>query len=580
MKLLLRPVTTAMALLLGISSFSQSYLIFYDHYQKPAGVKVLVEGRTESFKLDGNMPDYLQFQGNDSYSDIFNEGSDGNLASGQTRDEVLEYMEPGVLPEADLIRDAAYTHDGSRIAVICQHSGNIFFYDSQTYEVLHITDVGTGPIDLCLTMDRAYVACLYSKEIYVIDLDDYTVSDIVDLDRQPSQVEVSPDGSIIYVAFPSFIDGSVAAFSASTHELLFERPELFIHHYGYYGHNGRSYYMYYRFCLSADGMYLTGTSDPGTVVIFDGTTGAEALRYDDRFFCGFNTSSTGDTLYLLTLTDDDVIILYRLRSDDFTKIDSISRPVSDVYFGQDDLAVSGDGNRVLTQDSWNDAYLLFDFETMGSSAFPANAFLTQIINISYDRKYAICHSESGLKLFDMDDPGFLSSYQCIMGHFGTPSTSSYRFLSPSDLFAFENVTNRNEKFNVIDFQDPDAIILDTCIIASELPEADMTTRACLSGDGKKIVSANFLSANVSVIDMNTQTLENLPEFDNIWIVTPIPGSEDVLLSGQTAATYDMAFTSDSRRACVASASNISPIIYLDGADSYIENELMSISGHD
>ena len=429
------------------------------------------------------------------------------------------------------------------------------------------------------------------------------------------------------------------------------------------------------------------------------------LVYEDRYFCGFNASSTGDTLYLLTITDDEMIILYRLQSDDLSKIDSIPRPIADMYFGQDDLAVSSDGNRVLTQDTWNNTYLLFDFETMNSTAYPANALFTQIINSSYDRKYAICQTEHGIKLFDMDNPGFIDSYQQITGYFGTTSANTYKFLAPVNHFSFENITNRNEKFYIIDFQAPGNITLDTCIIAGELPEADMTTRACLSGDGKKIVSANFLSANVSMIDRNTQALENILDIDNIWIVTPIPGSEDVLLSGRPAAstylfdtksatiektisvsqawsvtvsqdgqfaymiditgmlfkvaldgenthivgyvdvdfyqnqlliidlinpleyqpttrpglspdgkwllasahdnslgpvmhmvntetmkiekslpignraTYDMAFTSDSRRACVASFSNIAPIIYLDGANSSVENEIISISGN-
>lgn len=700
-----RPVILTMAVLFGISSFSQSYRIFYDHHNHPAGIKVSVDGRTENIKLGGNLPDRLTFPGKNNSIDILLDGSDGTLMTGETTDDILEFIEPGMLPEGDLIRDAAYTPDGSRIAVIYQHSDNIFFYDSQTYEVLHITDIGTGPIDLDLSMDHAYVACLYSKEIYVIDLDDYTISDILALDRPPSQVEVSPDGSVIYVAFPSFLDGSVAAYSASTHELLFECPELFIHHYGYHGHNGRIYYQYYRFCLSDDGNYLTGTSDPGMVVIYDALTGDEALAYNDRFFCGFNASSTGDTLYLLTVTDDEMIILYRLRSDDLTKIDSISKPYVDVYFGQDDLAVSADGHRVLTQDSWNNTYLLFDFVTMSSSAYPANALFTQIIHMSYDRKYAICQSESGLKLFDMDSPGFISSYPLSTGYFGTASTNSHKFLAPDNHLSFENISNRNEEFYIIDFQDPDAILLDTSIIAGVLPEADMTTRACLSGDGRKIVSANFLSANVSLIDKNTQSLENIHDMDNIWVVTPIPGSEDVLLSGLSAAatylydtksatiektisvsqawsvtvssdgqfayaiditgmlfqialdnenthvhgyvdvdfyenrlfiidltnpleckpstkpglspdgkwllasaqdnsqgplmhivntetmtiekslpvgnkaTYDMAFTGDSRRACVASASDIAQIIYLDGANSYVENEVFSISGY-
>lgn len=48
MNLLLRPLTMALALFLGVSSFSWSYRIFYDHYQNPAGVKVVVDGRLKA----------------------------------------------------------------------------------------------------------------------------------------------------------------------------------------------------------------------------------------------------------------------------------------------------------------------------------------------------------------------------------------------------------------------------------------------------------------------------------------------------------------------------------------------------
>ncbi len=705
MKLHLRPLILTVAILLGNSSFAQSYRIFYDHHQKPAGIQVSVNGITERIKLGENMPDRLTLTGENHSTDILIQGTTAGRESGQVVDEILEFIEPGSLPEADLIRDAAYTPDGSRIAVIYQHSGNIVFYDSQTYEVLHMTDIGAGPIDLDMGMDHAYVACLYSKEIYVIDLNDYSVSDVLALDRQPSQVEVSPDGSIVYVAFPSFMDGSVAAYSTATHELLFERPELFIHHYGYNGFNGRKYYQYYRFSLSDDGNYLTGTSDPGNVVIFDAKTGAGLSWWNDRYFCGFNTSVTGDTLYLLTLDDNDMIYLYRLRADDLTRIDSILRPVSEMYFGQDDLAVSSDGNRVLTQDTWNDEYLLFDFMTMSSSDYPVYSLLIQTINMSHDRKFAICQSESALSIFDMDNPGFISDYNNSTGYFGTASTVSYKYLAPTFQLIPNNIYYRNEEFYVIDFQDPESIVPDTCMIAGALPEADMTTGACLSGDGKKLVSANFLSANVSLIDFNTHALENMFDMDNISTVTPIPGSEDVLLSGPAAdltylfntknaiiektisvsqawsvtvsadgqyayaidvtgmlfkialdnanthiegyvdvhfyqnellildwtdplesrprtkpglspdgkwllasaqdnilgpvmhivdtetmtivrslpianrATYDMAFTGDSKRACVASASHIAQIIYLDGADSYVENAAVSATGN-
>lgn len=690
---------------LHLSTNAQSYRIFFDRHHQPSGIKVSVNGITESFRPGDHLPDHIQLQDMHASPGLITGDKDGTPGPGRPLTNSLENLEPGLLPEADLVRDAAYTPDGGRIAVIYQQSGNIIFYDAETYDVLHIVEVGPGPTDLDLTMDRAFVACNQAREIYVIDLDDYSVSDVLPLDRRPSQVEASPDGSILYVAFPSYMDGSVAAYSAATHELLFECPELFIHHYGYNGHNGRKYYRYYRFILSDDGNFLTGTSDPGTVIIYNAKTGVEALRYEDRYFCGFNTSSTGDTLYLLTVTDDDMIIMYRLRSDDLSKIDSIQRPVADMYFGQDDLAVSGDGNRVLTQDTWNNNYLLFDFEMLNSTAYPANALFTQIINTTYDRKYAICQTENKIKLFDMDNPGFTGTYLQITGYFGAPSTTSYKFLAPVSHFSYENITSRDEKFYIIDFQDPVNILPDTMIIAGELPEADLTHRACLSGDGKKFVSANFLSANVSLIDRNTQALENMLDIDNVWIVTPIPGSEDVLLSGQSAAstylfdtksatiektiyvsqawsvtvsqdgkfaymidvtgmlfkvalegenthiegyvdvdfyqnrlliidlvnpleylpmtkpglspdgkwllasaqdnnlgpvmqivntetmkiekslpignraTYDMAFTGDSRRACVAHATGFATIIYIDGADSYVENQVSSTSGN-
>ncbi len=696
---------SAVALLLGLSSFAQSYRLFLDHHLKPAGIKVFESGVTEHFKFGESTPYHLTLPGKNNSIDVVIQESRDCQEPEQYTSESLQYIEPGLLPEADLIRDAAYTPDGDRIAVIYQHSGNIAFYDSQTYEVLNVTDLGIGPIDLVLGTDHAYVACRYSKEIYMINLNDYSISGILTLDRQPSQIEVSPDESVLYIAFPSYMDGSVAAYSASSHELLFELPELFIHHFGYYGFNGRMYYQYYRFCLSEDGNFLTGTSDLGTVIIFNAKTGLEMLRWNDRFFCGFSTSVTSDTLYLLSLDDDDLIYLYRLQANDFTKIDSITRPVSEMYFGQDDLAVSGDGNRVLTQDSWNDAYLLFDFTSMSTSAYSVNSFLLQLINMSYDRKYTFCQNESTIKIFDMDNPGFISTFGHSAGYFGMASTVSYKYLTPTNQFVLNNSYYRFDEFCVIDFQYPNSIGIDTCLIAGALPEADMTTAACLSGDGIKLVSANFLSANVSLIDVNTQELENMFDIDNISTVTPIPGSVDVLLSGPVSdatylfntknafiektinvsqawsvtvsedgqyayaidvtgmlfkialdnenthlegyvdvnffqnnllimdltdpleskprtkpglspdgkwllastqdniqgplmhivetesmtilkslpignkATYDMAFTGDSRRACVASGSNIAQIIYLDGVSSYVESEVISNSGN-
>jgi WD40 repeat protein len=109
---------------------------------------------------------------------IFYDDDDFDIYTDSEPDHDLEMIEPGVKPEGDMIRDAAFSPDGSLFAVIYQHSGNIYFYDSHTFEVLNIQHVGDGPIDISMTTDKAYVCCLYSRELYILSLTDFAVIDL------------------------------------------------------------------------------------------------------------------------------------------------------------------------------------------------------------------------------------------------------------------------------------------------------------------------------------------------------------------------------------------------------------------
>jgi DNA-binding beta-propeller fold protein YncE len=683
-----------------LSSYSQHYKLFFNSKGKPIAAKVLIDSETQRIELNIEGQDIWKFTGKEKNVQIFYDEDDFNRYTDSEPDYDLELIEPGVKPEGDMIRDAAFSPDGSLFAVIYQHSGNIYFYDSHTFEVLNIQDVGDGPIDISLTTDKAYVCCLYSRELYILSLTDFAIIDVLEFSDKPSQIEVSPDGSIFYIGFPTYMNGFVSAYSADTHEFLYEITSAFIHHYGLYGNTGRVFYRYYRFSISPDGNYLVCSNDQGLPAIYNALNGQESFVFDDCGFIAYNASITGDTLFILSCTDE-LATLYRLNASDLKKIDSITRPV-DMFLGPGDLAVSSDGQRVLTQDTWNEVDILFDFSTMSTMEFPANILFEQSVFNSFDREYAICQSDLSLEIFDMDNPGFISSINDWIGYFGAAFPGEYKFLYPLNIDFFQNTYYKDEKFCIADFQNPSSIIIDTCIVAGSLPEADLTNSACLSGDGQKIISANFLSGNVSVIDRANHMLEDLFELDNVLRVTAVPESNYVLLSGfysphtylfnvennvieqeipvsspwavnvsfdgeyayindnsgmlfkvvldgsnthvagyfpvyfhgsqfhigggyhefflttkpglspdgelllvsriynvpgpemqlintetmqivkvlslNDEATYDIAFTSDSKRACIISCTNIAQIIYLDGANSFVESNIVSVSG--
>jgi len=512
-------------------SFAQTHKLLFDRSGRPAAACFIIDDSVSKFRIDPTMEMEWNFDHNNGiqYSLIY---SPTYLSC--TNSAVLNPLtgfEPGVLPEGDLISDAAFTPDGEKIVVIGKHSNNVFFYDASDYRLIEITEVGEGPIDLTLSDRTAYVACLYSKEVYAIDLLDYSVQKTIALMRNPSQVEVNPDETIVYVGFPSFMNGSVAAYDLNTNELIWESWQPFIHHFSWFGNAGRVFYSYYRFMLSPNGSQIIADADDGYPLILDALTGEPEQKYFFGHACGHNCSLSGDTIYFLAATSSDQLKMYRIDAQSLLPIDSIIQD-GIAYMGETDLAISPDGNKVLAAFEWEETNYLFDFGEMSFSALPISILFNEHILQTSDRGYALCMDEFSITVFDFETEEYLSSAGVSWAPYGVASKAGNKVFVANGIFTpYSNSISKNEWFSFYDFSDPRSIFKDTSLVAGVMPEADVPYSATLSHDGEKIVATNILSGNMSILDKETHVLDTLIDIESIMFCDAIPNTSGIWLSG-------------------------------------------------
>jgi DNA-binding beta-propeller fold protein YncE len=523
-------------------SYAQTHKLFFDRSGQPAAACFRLGDSVTKFRMDLSTEQEWKLEDADGikYNLVYDQPYLAEINSLDS--SMLSSFEPGILPEGDLISDAAFTLDGQKIVVICKHSNNVFFYDASDYRLIEITEVGEGPVDLTLNERAAFIACLYSKEVYVIDLMDYSVQNVITLLRNPSQVEVNPDETIVYVGFPSYMNGSVAAYDLSTHELIWESWEPFIHHYSWFGNAGRVFYSYYRFMLSPNGSQILASADDGYPLILDALTGEQAQKYFFGYSCGYNCSLTGDTIYYLATTNNDQLKMYRIDALSLLPIDSIIQDGID-YWEKTDLAVSPDGNKVMAGHAWENTNYLFDFGDMSFRTLPLSLLFTEHILQSSDRRYALCMDEFSITVFDFDLEEYLSSTGALWVPYGVASKAGNRlFVANGIITPYSNSVIKNEWFSFYNFSDPGNIIKDTSLVAGVMPEADVPYSATLSQDGEKILAANILSGNISILDKETHEPDTLIEIENILFCDAIPNTSCIWLSGlesSQAHLFDM-----------------------------------------
>ena len=462
-----------------------------------------------------------------------------NLSSEEyNRSEMPEQFDAGVPVEGDMPADGTWSLDGSIFAFVYRHTENVIFYDAGTYEMLAVVPVPGQPLAIEMAAGHAYVCCHASQEIYVISLQDYQITSILIVDGTPCQVEVNADESVAYVACDSYLNGKVIALDLTPgliDPVIFETGDPLIHHWGWMSDMGRVMYTFTKFTLSPDGNIFVArlTDPPKKPAAFNAHTGAVEEIFEFAEWRGAGFSGSGDTLYLYSNLADTLFV-WRINTSDYSIIDSV-RVTATCNYGltaYTHMTISSDGSKVAVTDTKNDRICLFDFNTGTCQFVQEMALFTDTpVSFTHDDEYIIYSNMGKVKFIE-----FASGQVHATEPSGTTASLPLIFSPDENKLVVSNLPfystgNGNETLFALDFDDMDDIIVDTALICGQAPEGDVPINAVLRNDGEKILSANYLTENLSVINFDDHHVDTLINFPGIWSVHVIPKSDLALVNG-------------------------------------------------
>jgi hypothetical protein len=325
----------------------------------------------------------------------------------------------------------------------------------------------------------------------------------------------------------------------------------------------------------------------------------------DEFFVNVATTLTKDTVFFQSNNQDS---LFFYMVDPYTQqtLDSIMipKPVYTTAFDgwQDNLAVNHSGNKLFMEVSNFDAMaisVMVNFDTHEYIVFDQGqtGLVFDPMIQSYDRRYAISMGYcQRIFDFELEDYVLYDPYMSIYYNYKViaPSPVSYEF-TWCDYAANKNFTSikSDEVINVVNFDDPGNLVKTDSVICGVQPEADLTNSAAWNVKHEKIITANPLSANISIIDANTYEVDTILDIEGMCTVKQV--NDDQVLMGGMDYRYFLLFdipslsvikqfnlndahiiipSPDQQYAYVFSRTDTKLLkIKLDGANSYIEKTL-------
>jgi WD40 repeat protein len=256
-------------------------------------------------------------------------------------------------------------------------------------------------------------------------------------------------------------------------------------------------------------------------------------RLSSGGYRGAGYSPTGDTLYIYSQRSDSVK-LYRINTLNNIIIDSIAVPAEIwVTIDYSDLAISHDGSKVLTSNYWDNYFCLFDFNTQTCQFIPENMLLhNPPIYSSFDGHYGICATMTRVKLIDFETGQVYNTGQTGASTgipMGVSPKNELLIAGNAGISVFSSTSN--EAIYPINFKFITAITSDSTIVCGEPPEADVSFSADLSSDGTRIFTANILTKNLSVIDLNEPYADTLVSIMYMTGIKTVPGTDYAIVYG-------------------------------------------------
>lgn len=517
-------------------------------------IRMVMPDTTYYHQLDNDrVPEYLVFD--DKYmltpNSMF-ERADYDLTRGIG--SWPDIVEPGCLPEGDLPYKIEYTPDGQKLVVICHHSNNVYIYDMETLEPLGIVNIGVGPEDFALTEDHLYVCCYYSDEVYVISMEDYSIRNIHKVDPQPSVIKVNNAEEIIYIGFDTDEhfkgDGYLAAFALSDFHKIWENSWVYISQINMWeGWIGRRVFTISDFILIGDDQYiLSEWNGGGAAIIIDAITGELVTKFSDKgnSLC-YKATESKDSVFLIFRQPDSVMACYCIDSYTHQVLDSIIDKTSNKTLGwawQDNAEINSEESKVFFEldniGSYNGTAYLFDFSAHELKEIEMGEYdqCTYQSVISFDGRYVII-PETYSRIFDLETEEYVYDEFSVNNIISSAkvlasSPVEYKY-SWCNFISNKGITNLkcHEKIDIYDFADPSNVVKADSIVCGIEPEADLICSAAINNQHNKIITANTLSGNISIIDANIFLLDTLIDIKHISVVKCV-NDDLVALSGDVS----------------------------------------------
>jgi len=478
--------------------------------------------------------------------------------------------EPGMPVEVDFPVDAAWSPDGNSFAFINKHSNNLVVYDAATLEVLATIPTGREPICLRMTSDKAYVCCHKDQEVWVISLDDYNLENIISVDGTPCQVEITADGKTAYIACDKDFDGKVIAWDLNSNQLIYEISEPLIYHWLMAGPSGRKMYGFTKFHLDPDGeKFVSGYAGIGWPVIFNAKTGSIEKVFKGIYLMGCNYSPTGDTLYMFSTPEENKMIMYRINMSDYSVIDSIltnTTMYSIPLFS--DIIISRNGERAITA---GDGCCIFDFasHTLQRPNVPVSALLN--ILQSRDREYAIIPAERFIWFIHMaSGQVYTSQYSGVLTENPAITSPLEDKIVAGNLPDYNLMGQGNEMLYCLDFNDVTNVTCCGSVLCGAAPEADVPSSTVMTPDGSKIITANMLSFNITVFDVEMKEVDTIIQLSKVSGILPLPNNQQMIAYGANASVIHLISLERYETVDVLGTGNIDEaLLSSDGRKAYL-----------
>lgn len=428
----------------------------------------------------------------------------------------------GIDPEGDYMLRSVFSTDGSKVFLVTGYTDNITVYDFENMTTTVIGDLFNYPADIAVTDDYAVVGCLGSV-IYVIDLSDNSIAETFAYsgDGQAVVVETSPDGNYAYVAFD--VTDQLTKIDLNNLEIdnTFNNFPVKLLTFSWLATGGRTTFQYSRFVVSPDGGHLIVGDDDNSVLFVSTINGAVDYTISGIPKCNVVGLSGDGSKTIAVSYNSTNSELKVFQIDNMTHTVTGSIDITGYTLGTYEVGVNYDGTKAYLGISNNSSCLV----RFNSSDFVIyNQHLRPFwIGTSPDHNYAV-HGQYNFAVFDFENETFTDNYPGFSQSFGAVSPVDFKLIGYDPL--------RYEGVYFYDCSDPENIVYNGKSLAGKIPEGDTPYRVAVSPDGTKAVSVNGISETISIINLQTYTVDTVMDMgENCWEVAITHDSKWAILGG-------------------------------------------------